>query len=138
MIRRPPRSPLFPYPTLFRSTPLPPYFGSRLIPSKPSSPHLRNTSRGKIPARSHSRAKGVSSRSTNERTVLRNISCSSVNGSSIGRCFYGLHQLFDLVLSEARLGENLRALLTEAWCGFRQKARHCERQPDLGVSKQVP
>src|SRR5258707_7766619 len=68
MIRRPPRSPLFPYPTLFRSSPLPPYFGSRLIPSKPSSPHLRNTSRGKIPARSHSRAKGVSSRSTNERS----------------------------------------------------------------------
>src|SRR3712207_7647202 len=39
MIRRPPRSPLFPYTTLFRSCP--PYRFGQVIPSQPRSPSLR-------------------------------------------------------------------------------------------------
>ena len=51
-----------------------------MAPRKPSSPARLKTSRGKIPARSHSSAWGVSSFSTHVRTLLRNASCSSVNG----------------------------------------------------------
>src|SRR3712207_7292006 len=40
MIRRPPRSTLFPYTTLFRSTPSVPRFSSKLPPARPAARFL--------------------------------------------------------------------------------------------------
>ena len=50
-----------------------------LMPRKPSSPNRVNSARGNSSRDSHSRAWGVSSRSTTFLTVARNASCSSSN-----------------------------------------------------------
>src|ERR1043166_7634953 len=61
-----------------RSAPLPPYFSSYSRPRNPSSPRRGQIDRGIRPAVSHSSTCGMTSRSMNCRTVVRNISCCSL------------------------------------------------------------
>src|SRR6058998_3387475 len=61
-----------------RSAPAPPYFSSYSTPRKPSAPMRGQIVFGMRPAASHASTCGMTSRSTNARTVARNISwCSA-------------------------------------------------------------
>src|ERR671922_689178 len=63
---------------IITSAPAPPYFSSYSSPRKPSSPMRWNTAFGMRPATSHSSTCGMTSFSTNARTVARNMSCCSL------------------------------------------------------------
>ena len=62
---------------IITSAPAPPYFSSYSRPKKPSSPMRRKIVLGMRPAASHASTWGMTSFSTNDRTVARNMSCCS-------------------------------------------------------------
>src|SRR5262245_19642455 len=62
-----------------KSPPAPPYSTGNSRPRKPSSPSRRQNVLGICPAASHSSTRGTTSFSTKARTLLRSISCSSLN-----------------------------------------------------------
>ena len=64
---------------IMMSAPAPPYLSSYSSPRKPSSPMRRKIVFGMRPAASHASTCGMTSFSTNDRTLARNIWCCSLN-----------------------------------------------------------
>src|SRR2546422_3150721 len=63
---------------IMTSAPAPPYLSSYSRPRKPSSPMRRKIGFGRRPAASHASTCGITSFSTKDRTVARNMSCCSL------------------------------------------------------------